>query len=194
MVKITELVGEGPERRGGDKESSNRHMKVQERFAWAVDLIDPGPRDRILEIGCGAGLLVEQLAMRLDKGIVVGLDRSRAMIESASKRNARSVSSGKVSLLNMNFADSDFRKNEFDAIIAFNVSFFWKPTMVETQMIPRLLKPKGMVYVFYQAPYEIDLKFADLIKKELEKNSLTIVDVIKKEMKPTAALCVKATR
>jgi 16S rRNA A1518/A1519 N6-dimethyltransferase RsmA/KsgA/DIM1 with predicted DNA glycosylase/AP lyase activity len=39
-------------------------MKINERFSWAVSVISISPTDHILEIGCGAGILTEQIALQ----------------------------------------------------------------------------------------------------------------------------------
>ncbi len=43
-------------------------MHTNERVAWAAGVVAPQPGDHLLEIGCGAGLLVEQLARNLTTG------------------------------------------------------------------------------------------------------------------------------
>jgi len=53
---------------------------------WGKSLIaDLGLRgnERILDLGCGDGMLTAQLAARVPKGLVLGIDSSRNMIEAA---------------------------------------------------------------------------------------------------------------
>ena len=42
--------------------------KIPSRFIWAAGLLDIKPANKILEIGCGAGLLAEQIANKLRTG------------------------------------------------------------------------------------------------------------------------------
>lgn len=52
-----------------------------------VDLLEPGPGERILDLGCGTGHLTAEIAEAVGpEGFVVGIDASPAMVERA--RNA----------------------------------------------------------------------------------------------------------
>jgi ubiquinone/menaquinone biosynthesis C-methylase UbiE len=167
-------------------------MKPNERFTWAATVLNPQPEDRILEIGCGAGLLVEQIARVLGPGRIIALDRSVAMIRMAAKRNAASVSAGKAKFISLDFSDSKFEKSGFDKIVAFNVNFFWKDPKQELEIIKKILKPTGQLYIFYQAPTWTDIEATRPITENLIKNSFTISDTIFKNMAPTPAFCIKA--
>ncbi|WP_336022174.1 class I SAM-dependent methyltransferase [Halobellus salinisoli] len=57
------------------------HSFVYEYGADVVDLLDPRPGERILDLGCGTGHLTDRIA---DAGAeVVGIDQSEEMIETA---------------------------------------------------------------------------------------------------------------
>jgi trans-aconitate methyltransferase len=59
------------------------HAFVYEYGADVLDLLDPQPGERILDLGCGTGHLTARIA---DAGAdVVGIDQSAAMIETARK-------------------------------------------------------------------------------------------------------------
>lgn len=50
----------------------------------AVDLLDPGPGDRLLDLGCGLGAALEHARVRGTE--VAGIDPSAAMVERARER------------------------------------------------------------------------------------------------------------
>jgi len=57
------------------------HSFVYEYGSDVVDLLDPSPGERILDLGCGTGHLTDRIA---DAGAsVVGLDQSEEMVETA---------------------------------------------------------------------------------------------------------------
>lgn len=61
-----------------------RHGFVHREAADLVDLLDPSPGDRVLDLGCGTGHLAADLR---DRGAaVVGLDRSAEMLHEARRR------------------------------------------------------------------------------------------------------------
>jgi SAM-dependent methyltransferase len=120
-----------------------------ERLRWAADLVAPSPGDRVLEVGCGHGVLVSLLAERLAAGVVVGVDRSATMAAAASRRNRTAVQEGRVRLLAASLADADLTGPAFDAVVAFNVRAFWTPPAPEWDVVARVLAPHGRVLVAF---------------------------------------------
>ncbi|WP_343307401.1 class I SAM-dependent methyltransferase [Chitinophaga niabensis] len=163
-------------------------MKINERFTWAVDVLDIKPSGHLLEIGCGAGILVEQIGGRLTKGTITAVDSSAAMIKIATRKN----------IANARFITSDFASVElpdktYDKVLAFNVNFFWKDPSAELALIRKCLKRNGKLYVFYQAPYDITIAAAKPIEEMLRSHGYTIVDTLFKKMTPASAFCIVAT-
>jgi SAM-dependent methyltransferase len=90
--------------------SSNR-----ERSRWTVDLLHIDPDDRVLELGCGPGVALEQVARRLLSGIVTGIDHSPVMVKQAARRNREAIAAGRVlvragTIENVRAADGPFTK------------------------------------------------------------------------------------
>jgi SAM-dependent methyltransferase len=54
--------------------------------AWAVDRLDPQPREQAVDVGCGTGEDAMALATILPGGGAVGVDVSAAMVEEARRR------------------------------------------------------------------------------------------------------------
>ncbi|MFN8448275.1 MAG: class I SAM-dependent methyltransferase [Anaerolineae bacterium] len=80
---------------------------------WTVNLLDVQPIDHILEVGFGPGIAIHEVARRA--AFVGGVDFSRAMLTSASKRNASAIREGMVDLrlgdaARLPFADASFDK------------------------------------------------------------------------------------
>ena len=69
------------------------------RNEWTLSLLDIGPDDRILEVGCGPGVLIQALAARAMVGPVVGIDPSPTMLQQAARRNAEAIREGRVQVL-----------------------------------------------------------------------------------------------
>lgn len=122
---------------------------ASERLAWAAEVIDPAPGDRILEVGCGHGVLVHLLAARLDGGAVVGVDRSATMIAAAMRRNRSAVEAGVVRLVEARLTEADLGARVFDVVVSFDVRAFWTPSAPEWAVVRRVLAPRGRVVVGY---------------------------------------------
>ena len=166
--------------------------KTPERFLWAADLLNVEPGHRILEIGCGAGLLAEQICSRLSDGAFKAIDKSAQLVEKARKRNKVFIEAGKASFEVAEFKNVSLPDFHFDRIIAFNVNFFWQNGAVEPGKIRPALKPTGKLLVFYQAPFEISIHSAEPIRQILVKNSYAILGTVIKPFNPTPAICVTA--
>ncbi|HUC81513.1 MAG TPA: methyltransferase domain-containing protein [Flavisolibacter sp.] len=163
-------------------------MPVNERFLWAVHLLDVKPNDSILEIGCGVGILVELLAGQA-VGNIVAIDQSEKMIRAAEKRNRQYIESGKVELLPVELAKFSSQKR-FSKIVAFNVNAFRKRPATEFGLVSNFLKEDGVFYLFYQLPYEADKETIYEWKAIATMNGFAVRNVFSKKMKPTSVNCL----
>jgi SAM-dependent methyltransferase len=93
----------------------------------ALDRLAPVPGERLLDVGCGAGGTLLELAARLGgTGEVLGADISRPLLEHARRRLAAAQVSG-IDVLEADVAEARFER-PFDAIFSrFGVMFFADP-------------------------------------------------------------------
>jgi len=105
---------------------------VAELGGAALDLLDPQPGERILDIGCGDGALTRKIVQR--GATVLGIDNSPEMIAAARERGIDAVLLGA--------ADMTFRA-EFDAAFS-NATLHWVADKEQAaRAIFRALKPGG---------------------------------------------------
>ncbi len=85
--------------------------------------LDLGGVERVLDIGCGDGKITAEIAGRLDRGTVLGVDPSTQMIAFAREQFAHSHN-------NLAFEVGDARDlpfhDEFDLVVSFN-ALHWVP-------------------------------------------------------------------
>ena len=82
------------------------------KWEIAKKLINLSKNDRVLDLGCGTGLITEKISKKVDS--IVGLDLSEEMIKNSIKRNNISYVVGNAKKL-------PFENNEFDKVVSFTV-------------------------------------------------------------------------
>jgi SAM-dependent methyltransferase len=115
----------------------------------ALDRLAPLPGERILDVGCGSGETLSELAGRVgDSGEVVGVDISRPLLERARARV------GGVPNIQLTLADASSHAFDagFDAVFSrLGVMFFADPVSA-FQNLRRALVPGGrLVFVCWQS-------------------------------------------
>lgn len=99
-----------------------------------IDVLDPVPGERILDVGCGTGTLTAQIAERGAQ--VVGVDLSPAMVDEAQRKYPHLI----WRALDGHELDYD---GEFDAVFS-NAALHWMPRAdLVASGIARALEPGG---------------------------------------------------
>src|SRR3954463_7337040 len=107
----------------------NRQSTLQETMAreQLARLLLKG-NERILDLGCGDGKITAEIAARVPRGSVLGVDPSRNMIAYAASHF------GPESRPNLRFEVADVRhlayRQEFDRVVSFN-ALHWVPEQGE---------------------------------------------------------------
>ncbi len=113
--------------------------------AWVADLLEIGPRDRVLEIGFGPGAVVQRVAKLAPAGNVAGIDPSREMVEQARARNAIAIQGGRVDLRCGSVESLPFADNTFDKALAINSMQVWPNALAGLREIRRVMRSGGTV-------------------------------------------------
>jgi len=168
---------------------------ASERIAWAVESLEVGPSDRILEIGCGHGVAVSLICERLEAGSVVAIDRSAKMIEAATKRNADQVADGRASFVCAPFADADLGDARFDRVLAIHVGTFERrQPALELDKIAEHLAEGGRLHLSYQ-PLAAGgaVQTAARLSETLQRHGFAVESVVSKDLAGGRTVCVIAT-
>ena len=165
--------------------------KVSERFAWAVEVLEVEPGDRVLEVGCGHGVAVSLVCERLGpRGRITAIDRSEKMIAAARRRNRSHVESGRAVLEAVALEDADLGRRRFDRVFAFNVAPFWLAPKEALEVVREHLAPNGAVYVFWDARRQTSTDLGKRLSERLLEGGFSIDRVLVKRLRPVPAVCV----
>jgi arsenite methyltransferase len=120
-----------------------------------IELLDPRPSDRVLDVGFGGGYSLLELASRLTTGKIVGVDYSRQMVGQAAGllRQRRLASRARVQWADV--ADLPFRARTFHRALTVNSIYYWPDIDAGFLEIARVLKPRGRVAVGFRSPMNL---------------------------------------
>lgn len=168
--------------------------RASERIAYAVDMLDVQPRDRLLELGCGHGVAVTLVCERLDGGSITAIDRSAKMITAARKRNAAQIEAGTASFLEASLTAADLGDDRFDKV--FGIHF---PPLLrgdparELAVIRDRLVPGGTLHVIFQ-PFTTDQVDGTIerVTARLDAHGFRVERVDRRAASPAAVVSVVA--
>ena len=109
----------------------------------SVDLLDPRPRDRILDIGFGGGLSLETLAAKAPRARITGVDYSREMVEAAGRMVQAKNLDARVSVEWGDVAKLPFAAASFHKVLTVNSLYYWPDLAACLREIRRVMKPGG---------------------------------------------------
>ena len=119
---------------------------VLRRRALVHEALDAQPGDRVLDVGCGPGFFVTELAERVGpSGSVVGVDLSRDMLAVARKRAERHAN---VELLESSATPLPFEGGSFDRALSVQVLEYVEDVAAALAELRRVLRPGGRLVVW----------------------------------------------
>ena len=171
----------------------------RKRNLWAVGLLDVQPNDRVLEIGFGPGIAIQEIARRTTNGLVVGVDHSEVMVRQARRRNTAAVRAGRVDLRLGTAEHLPALDAPFDKILAVNSLMFWDDPTARLEELRGLLRPGGRIAIAYQprGPGSSDDTAAQAgheMAEQFGAAGFTEIRVETLDLRPTNAVCVLGVR
>jgi ubiquinone/menaquinone biosynthesis C-methylase UbiE len=113
-----------------------------------LSLLDPGPSEKILDLGCGTGVLSRMIADRIDPeagGLSIGIDAAAKMIAVATKKRANGACRFEV----MAAEHLEYVDDFFDAVVS-SLFFHHVPEELKAAALSeafRVLKPGGKLVI-----------------------------------------------
>jgi ubiquinone/menaquinone biosynthesis C-methylase UbiE len=128
---------------------------IMARETWSqnlrvMDALGIDRSDHILDLGCGHGRSLAELATRASMGHVVGADPSELMVEIASRRNRALIEAARVDVVLASVESLPFADDFFDKVLCVHVLYFWKDLDVSVREIARVLKSGGRLGLVFR--------------------------------------------
>jgi ubiquinone/menaquinone biosynthesis C-methylase UbiE len=134
---------------------------------WTIELLDIQPHNSILDIGCGGGMTIKEIARIAAGGFVAGVDYSEVMVRQALKRNAAAVGAERVVIKEGNISNLPFADASFDRACAIESFNYWPEPVAGLKEVHRVLKEGGLVAITTAWSKEMDNhpKYAVMARK-----------------------------
>ena len=103
---------------------------IMARETWSqnlrvMDAVGIDRDDHILDVGCGHGRSLAELANRASMGHVVGADSSGLMVEIALQRNRALIQLARIEVVLATVESLPFADESFDKVLCVHVLYFW---------------------------------------------------------------------
>ena len=109
--------------------------------AWGFAHIPAGRA--VLDVGCGGGAALCELAERYPDAKLAGCDVSPLAIETATALNEAHVKSGRMTFHLCGVPDLPFADGAFDTVFSVESLYFWPDALAGLKEIRRVLAPGG---------------------------------------------------
>ena len=168
-----------------------------QRVLWAIEQLQLGTSDDVLEVGCGGGHAVTLLCQSLRRGRVTAIDRSALQVARARERNAAWIASGRARIECLALADapSMLGRGRFDRVLAINVNAFWTDPAPSVAALAGLLARSGRVHLVYEPPSPTRLReLRRTMPALLEDAGLSVEDVRTATFRRGQGICIIGSR
>lgn len=125
---------------------ANRQLNAQ-----VIDMLDPRPGERILDIGFGGGIGLSLLQARCPEARLAGAEVSTAMLAGARRRFRGALSAGTLELREASVASLPWPDASFDGAYSINSIYFWPDAMAGLRELLRVLRPLGRLILGVEA-------------------------------------------
>ena len=106
--------------------------------------------DHVLDIGCGTGKLIRNMANQISEGYIEGVDFSHSMVSIARRKNKKQINKGTVKIVEGDFDSLSYQNESFDKACSVNTIYFWSKPEVTAKKVFSILKPGGLLFLSFE--------------------------------------------
>lgn len=115
---------------------------------WAISKLEFCKNLKILDIGCGGGKNISNLANKFNDSEIYGVDYSNTSVELSSEVNAKFIEQKRVFIDEQSVSNLKFENDFFDIVCAFETIYFWPDIKNDFLEVKRVLKD-GAIFLIY---------------------------------------------
>jgi ubiquinone/menaquinone biosynthesis C-methylase UbiE len=127
---------------------NNHHARLTD---WGLQHLPVTSNLTILDVGCGGGRTIHQLAALSPEGKIYGIDYSTGSVASSRAKNASLIQEGRVEVTQASVSNLPFPENMFDLVTAVETQYFWPDLVNDMKEVRRVLKPVGTLAIIAEA-------------------------------------------
>jgi ubiquinone/menaquinone biosynthesis C-methylase UbiE len=124
--------------------------KNDAEICFALESLNLEPEDQVLEIGFNSGRALGQIAARVARGIVIGVDQSEEMVIQAARRHRDLITSGRMQLELGGVEELPFTYQQFTKVLAANNFHLWPNQERNLVEVQRVMKEGGQLVISQQ--------------------------------------------
>jgi len=134
---------------GGMLDRMNREMN-----RVTLERLEPGPGDRLLEVGFGGGDLLARL-LSGPCAFAAGVDLSPEMVARARRRLRAALRAGRAEVRQGSVESLPFPDASFTRLCSVNTLYFWPSLEGPLRECRRVLRPGGLLVLTFDSPEEL---------------------------------------
>ena len=160
---------------GDDGNDTLKHMNEHHRdlAEWALSVIPDISPKKVLDVGCGGGMLISLLSERFTDTRLTGIDISVDAVEFTKRTNAGIIQDGRLDVIRGSVSELPFGDDTFDIVTAFETYFFWPDLENDIKEVFRVTKDNGLFIIVSETyPHPKFTERNERIIKEYRMNIL----------------------
>jgi SAM-dependent methyltransferase len=114
---------------------------------WGVSHVEIGKQWNILDVGCGGGRTLGELAKAADAGKIYGVDYAEGSLAASRDYNRQLIAEGRVHIEQAIVSKLPFADCAFELVTAIETQYYWPNLQEDMREIRRVLKPGGKLLV-----------------------------------------------
>ncbi|MDR0778631.1 MAG: methyltransferase domain-containing protein [Methanomassiliicoccaceae archaeon] len=135
---------EGEEGRLLLEDMNDHHFELTK---WALSKLPAAECGKILDIGCGGGMLISLLAERFANAEIFGVDISEVSLAMTALVNKEIIKNGRCHISLNSVSALPFADSAFDLVTAFETYFFWPDQVNDLKKAASKVKRGGYLVV-----------------------------------------------